>query len=138
MRWLQVVHRQSREIRLGMLEGPAARGLRRPIGGILTVLDLLRSRNAVGYSDWVNDASADGHFQDVSWSSLLAGSDRDYHLTAPLTPPEVWGCGVTYRRSAEFRDEGSGIYDHIYSAERPELFSRRPRGGVWDRASRLA
>ena len=32
------------------------------------------------------------------------------------TPPEVWGCGVTYRRSADFREEGLGIYDRIYEA----------------------
>jgi 2-dehydro-3-deoxy-D-arabinonate dehydratase len=34
----------------------------------------------------------------------------------------VWGCGVTYRRSADFREEGSGIYDRVYVAPRPELF----------------
>jgi 2-dehydro-3-deoxy-D-arabinonate dehydratase len=39
-----------------------------------------------------------------------------------LTPPEVWGAGVTYKRSADFREEGSGIYDKVYSADRPELF----------------
>ena len=37
-------------------------------------------------------------------------------------PPEVWGAGVTYRRSADFREEGLGIYDKIYEAPRPELF----------------
>ncbi|HYN04453.1 MAG TPA: fumarylacetoacetate hydrolase family protein, partial [Vicinamibacteria bacterium] len=40
----------------------------------------------------------------------------------PVSPPEVWGAGVTYRRSADFREEGTGIYDRVYSAERPELF----------------
>ena len=40
----------------------------------------------------------------------------------PLTPPEVWGAGVTYRRSADFREEGTGFYDKVYVAERPELF----------------
>ena len=34
----------------------------------------------------------------------------------------MWGAGVTYRRSADFREEGTGIYDRVYSAERPELF----------------
>ncbi|MBI2940627.1 MAG: fumarylacetoacetate hydrolase family protein [Chloroflexi bacterium] len=48
-------------------------------------------------------------------------------LTIPISPPEVWGCGVTYRRSAEFRDEDTastarGIYDYVYSAPRPEVF----------------
>ena len=39
-----------------------------------------------------------------------------------MTPPEVWGAGVTYRRSADFREEGTGFYDRVYTAERPELF----------------
>jgi 2-dehydro-3-deoxy-D-arabinonate dehydratase len=47
-------------------------------------------------------------------------------LTIPLQPPEVWGCGVTYQKSAAFRDEetgrGPGIYDYVYSADRPEIF----------------
>ncbi|MGH2352170.1 MAG: fumarylacetoacetate hydrolase family protein [Chloroflexota bacterium] len=51
--------------------------------------------------------------------------DRAY-LRLPLNPPEVWGAGVTYRKSAEFRDEDTstskGIYDLVYSAPRPELF----------------
>jgi len=48
------------------------------------------------------------------------------HLMLPIHPPEVWGCGVTYKRSAEMRDDDTtgakGIYDHVYFAERPELF----------------
>ncbi len=64
-----------------------------------------------------------------------AGSAHDYaelleadepRLTMPLFPPQVWGCGVTYRRSAEFRDadmEGPmGIYDKVYQSDRPEIF----------------
>jgi 2-dehydro-3-deoxy-D-arabinonate dehydratase len=124
MKWLQAVHRQSREIRLGLLDGPGARVLRRPCRGILNLLDLLQERGegAGQVSEWVQAASADGYFQDISWSSLLAGTDHEYRLSVPVTPPEVWGCGVTYRRSADFREEGSGIYDRIYSAQRPELF----------------
>jgi 2-dehydro-3-deoxy-D-arabinonate dehydratase len=48
------------------------------------------------------------------------------HLRVPLDPSEVWGAGVTYKKSAEFRDEDTstskGIYDMVYSAPRPELF----------------
>ena len=54
-----------------------------------------------------------------------AGADRP-RLTLPLRIPEAWGAGVTYRKSAEFRDEDmtapTGIYDQVYLAERPELF----------------
>ena len=65
------------------------------------------------------------------WPSerLLAGDDvRGVRLAAPITPRDAWGCGVTYKRSAEFRDEETtgtgtkGMYDYVYSAERPETF----------------
>ncbi len=52
--------------------------------------------------------------------------EQQGQLTAPILPEEVWGAGVTYRPSADFRDAdmetGSGIYDRVYRAERPELF----------------
>ena len=46
------------------------------------------------------------------------------HLIMPLFPPEVWGFGVTYKRSAEMRDEDTGqtIYDQVYTSDRPEAF----------------
>ncbi len=52
------------------------------------------------------------------------------HLMIPLTPPEVWGFGVTYRRSAEVRDadvaaamdSSANIYDRVYHSQRPECF----------------
>jgi len=46
------------------------------------------------------------------------------HLLIPLHPPEVWGFGVTYRRSAEMRDKDTKttIYDYAYSQPRPEVF----------------
>jgi 2-dehydro-3-deoxy-D-arabinonate dehydratase len=59
---------------------------------------------------------------------LLAGEEvGGARLTMPITPREGWGCGVTYKKSAEFRDEDAagttkGIYDYVYSAERPETF----------------
>ena len=64
------------------------------------------------------------------WRELdRAPSPRRAHLLAPLDPPEVWGAGITYRRSREYyeahTDAGGrtkGIYDYVYEAERPELF----------------
>ena len=66
----------------------------------------------------------------VAWRELdRAPSPRRAHLLAPLDPAEVWGAGITYRRSREYYEahtgEGGrtkGIYDHVYEAERPELF----------------
>ena len=66
----------------------------------------------------------------LSFSELNIKPDASKpHLQMPLFPPEVWGCGVTYSRSAEMRDEDTleeegakGIYDQAYSGERPEIF----------------
>jgi 2-dehydro-3-deoxy-D-arabinonate dehydratase len=66
-------------------------------------------------------------------SPVGAFADLDYppdsgrpYLRVPIDPAEVWGAGVTYKKSAEFRDEDTstskGIYDLVYSAPRPELF----------------
>jgi 2-dehydro-3-deoxy-D-arabinonate dehydratase len=64
---------------------------------------------------------------DIRWDQIQVTPDpRKIHLAVPIHPPEVWACGVTYKKSAEFRDgeiqTSKGIYDHVYSARRPELF----------------
>lgn len=46
-------------------------------------------------------------------------------LLKPTDNQEVWAAGVTYERSRIAREEesaGSGIYERVYSAARPELF----------------
>src|SRR5689334_17356130 len=46
-------------------------------------------------------------------------------LLKPTDSQEVWAAGVTYERSRIAREEesaGSGIYDRVYSAARPEIF----------------
>jgi 2-dehydro-3-deoxy-D-arabinonate dehydratase len=44
----------------------------------------------------------------------------------PLCPSEVYGCGVTYERSATFRDNEhgtrEGMYAAVYRGARPEIF----------------
>ncbi|MCS7191458.1 MAG: fumarylacetoacetate hydrolase family protein [Armatimonadetes bacterium] len=46
------------------------------------------------------------------------------HLLLPIDATEVWGAGVTYKRSAEERDADSqtDIYTRVYFSDRPELF----------------
>jgi 2-dehydro-3-deoxy-D-arabinonate dehydratase len=46
------------------------------------------------------------------------------HLLLPIDAPEVWGCGVTYLRSAKTRDVDSDqdIYSRVYNSQRPEVF----------------
>jgi len=50
------------------------------------------------------------------------------NILAPINKQEVWAAGVTYLRSRDARMEesknsgGATLYDHVYEAERPELF----------------
>jgi len=90
--------------------------------GVATTLDLLEAGEERGLvaAQWAAAAERAGHFTGLSWDDLAQGAEG--RLTVPVSPPEVWGAGVTYRRSADFREEGTGIYDRVYSAERPELF----------------
>jgi 2-dehydro-3-deoxy-D-arabinonate dehydratase len=64
-------------------------------------------------------------FLGIGFSDLNVQPDDSIpHLLIPIDPPEVWGCGVTYFRSAEMRDlqiEGD-IYSKVYRADRPEIF----------------
>ncbi len=121
MRILQVAAEDG--VRLGLREGAAAHVLVRPHDGIATSLDLLTSIDAgrIDAPEWRHSAQAAHAFEHVPWAELESGRGP-WRLTLPLNPPEVWGAGVTYRRSAEFREEGSGIYDQVYAAARPELF----------------
>lgn len=119
MRCLQVADAEG-EVRLALREGDRAAVLRRPHEGVATTLDLLASAG-LETAAWRRSAASAGAFVEVAWGSLFdAGSP--WRIAMPLTPPEVWGAGVTYRRSADFREEGSGFYDHVYDADRPELF----------------
>jgi 2-dehydro-3-deoxy-D-arabinonate dehydratase len=116
------VRAASDPARLGVLRGGRARLLSRPHDGIGDTLSLLEACEAGGVelAAWVADAERAGAFADADWPALAAGDGL--RLTMPVAPAEVWGAGVTYRRSADFREEGTGIYDRVYAAERPELF----------------
>jgi 2-dehydro-3-deoxy-D-arabinonate dehydratase len=104
--------------RLGVRRGAQALVLERPAAGIQTTLDLLvaQAERDLDPAKWLADAESQGAFASAAWDALRP------RLAVPLDPPEVWGAGVTYRRSADFREEGTGFYDRVYTAERPELF----------------
>ena len=108
--------------RLGVLQSGRAAVLRTAHEGVLTTLDLLdaQEEGRLSLGGWVSAAERAGRLAETPWDELSRGVD--VRLTMPVTPPEVWGAGVTYRRSADFREEGTGIYDRVYAAERPELF----------------
>jgi len=52
--------------------------------------------------------------------------DATRRLLIPLEPPEVWGFGVTYRKSASDREQdapsGGDIYARAHAGPRPETF----------------
>ena len=53
----------------------------------------------------------------------------DARVVAPVESQEVWGAGVTYLRSRDARREEAvdpTPYDHVYEAERPEIFFKAP------------
>jgi 2-dehydro-3-deoxy-D-arabinonate dehydratase len=108
--------------RLGVVREGRALVLRSAHDGVETTLGLLEAVEERGLTAarWLADAEHAGAFATVAWDDLAHGADL--RLTVPVAPPEVWGAGVTYRRSADFREEGTGFYDRVYSAERPELF----------------
>ncbi len=106
--------------RLGVSRGGQATVLRSPHEGIATVLELFEAQErGLDPEEWVASAERAGRL--LPFDADPARGD-DPRLTVPVTPPEVWGAGVTYRRSADFREEGTGIYDRVYDADRPELF----------------
>ncbi|MEM2876139.1 MAG: fumarylacetoacetate hydrolase, partial [Candidatus Bathyarchaeia archaeon] len=62
--------------------------------------------------------------EEVTFNELCEARREGLKLLSPLDPPEVWGCGVTYKRSRaarEFETRTKGVYDLVYEAERPEV-----------------
>ena len=138
MRWLQVtdlegnVHLASaRETRCASCASPTTRS--RPCSTCSKPSRPIAWRRSPGSSPREHA----GVFDRFSWADLVGGR-LGHRLTVPLTPPEVWGAGVTYRRSARLPRGRPGIYDKVYEAERPELFfkataSRLRRAAAADR-----
>jgi 2-dehydro-3-deoxy-D-arabinonate dehydratase len=108
--------------RLGVRRDGQALVLQGAHDGVATTLELFQAQEDRGLDPrrWLEGAERAGLLAPFAWEDLAAG--RGARLGLPVDPPEVWGAGVTYRRSADFREEGTGIYDRVYSAERPELF----------------
>jgi len=118
--------------RVGLLEGDTVIDITARQDGIASVLDLLlRGRTAPGIERLARRLGRAPRRTRYAWTALdQAPGARRPGLLVPLDPPEVWGAGITYRRSAEYyaahesRETGrvKGIYDHVYESDRPELF----------------
>jgi 2-dehydro-3-deoxy-D-arabinonate dehydratase len=121
MRWFQAALADG-SIRLGIFEQGRAT-LFEPHQGVSSALDLFSAvdEGRLEAGAWLGSARVAAVSRRLDWDELASGAG-EVKLAVPLAPPEVWGAGVTYKRSAEFREEGTGFYDKVYSAERPELF----------------
>jgi 2-dehydro-3-deoxy-D-arabinonate dehydratase len=118
--------------RVGAVEGDAVVDITAPRRGIGSVLELLtRGRTAAGIERLARRLARERRRPRYAWADLdRLPTARRPGLVVPLEPPEVWGAGITYRRSAEYYTEHEaghtgrvkGIYDHVYASERPELF----------------
>jgi len=95
---------------------------------VRSMLDLVEYATAVDLElAEVGEELAAAKALEVSWEEIQLAPDAEkIRVAIPIHPPEVWAFGVTYKKSAEFRDgdiqASKGIYDSVYSARRPELF----------------
>jgi len=118
--------------RVGVVDGDAVIDITATRTGVGSVLDLVTAgRTPAGVERLARRLARVPRRPRHAWAGLdRAPRGRGAGLLAPIDPPEVWGAGITYRRSREYYSEhdagsahrGKGIYDHVYEAERPELF----------------
>ncbi len=118
--------------RVGVLDGDEVIDITARSEGVSSVLDLLlRGRTAAGIERLARRLARAPRRPRYPWRGLdRAPGARRPGLLVPLDPPEVWGAGITYRRSAEYYAEHetdhtgrvAGIYDYVYASARPELF----------------
>jgi 2-dehydro-3-deoxy-D-arabinonate dehydratase len=122
----------GRGLRVGVVEDGVVIDITAARDGAGSVLELIeRGRTAVGVERLARRLARGPRRARYPWAELdRAPSRRRAGLAAPLRPPEVWGAGITYRRSAEYYTEheagqtgrAKGIYDYVYGSARPELF----------------
>src|SRR3970282_226365 len=116
--------------RVGVVAGEDVLDITAPRQGVASVTDLIAASGTAARLESRVRALARAVRTRVPGGSLdRARSPRRQHLLAPLDPPEVWGAGITYRRSREYYEAHTGesgrtkgIYDFVYESERPELF----------------
>ncbi|HTO12685.1 MAG TPA: fumarylacetoacetate hydrolase family protein [Candidatus Binatia bacterium] len=116
--------------RVGIVAGDAVLDVTAPRDGVSSVRELIEAAGSAASLERRARALAKSARARVPWASLdRAPSPRQAHLLVPLDPAEVWGAGITYRRSREYYEAHNehsgrtkGIYDFVYESERPELF----------------
>jgi 2-dehydro-3-deoxy-D-arabinonate dehydratase len=123
--------------RVGLLRGDRVLDVTAPDEGVLSVLDLVeQGKTAAGLTKRTEWLARRLHRKALDWPALQrTPSRRAAHLVIPIDPPEVWGADITYKISAEFRDEDveavkglKGVYDSVYDSPRPALFFKATAG----------
>ncbi len=123
-------HLPKQGLRVGVVEGDAVLDVTSPKAGAASVAALVEtSSSATQIESRVRQLAKRARTR-IPWRELdRPPAPRHPHLVAPLAPPEVWGAGITYRRSMQYYEahtgEGGrskGIYDYVYESARPELF----------------
>lgn len=116
--------------RVGVLEGDDVIDVTSRAAGVTSVLAAVARAGTAERLERLLTPLVRGRRPRLAYATLdRAPSPRHPHLLVPIDAPEVWGAGITYRRSMQYYEAHTGdtgrtrgIYDHVYEAERPELF----------------
>jgi 2-dehydro-3-deoxy-D-arabinonate dehydratase len=113
--------------RVGLVDGDVVVDITSRSAGIGSVLDLIVQGKTARGMDRLAERLAQGKRPRLPFAELdRAPSPRRPYLLPPVDAPEVWGAGITYRRSADYytahQGRARGIYDDVYESVRPELF----------------
>lgn len=123
-------HAPGKGKRVGVVDGEHVIDITNPKAGAGSVLELVTlAGTAAGVERRARDLAKRARTR-IPWRELdRPPSPRRAHLLVPVDAPEVWGAGITYRRSREYYEahgteagRTKGIYDYVYDAKRPELF----------------
>ncbi len=120
-------HLPGKGKRMGVLEGESVIDITEGANSVLALLKraIANKRSLESEGQDALKQALQRRKATLSWAALqnppFPGKP---HLLLPLDTPEVWGAGVTYKRSAEERDIDSqrDVYTRVYFSQRPELF----------------
>lgn len=123
-------HLPSKGVRLGFVDKDMILDI--TVNGVSTILEAVKkaAENKTSIDEIIKPLLDDVHDtggRSYTYNGLDIPPDSGKpYLLMPIFPPEVWGFGVTYKRSARARDADTGkekgMYDYVYSAPRPETF----------------
>lgn len=92
------------------------------------LLDLSQVENCRSLSDILHSPDPLGLAKFLIAPKAAPVAIEEVTFLAPIDQQEIWAAGVTYKRSQVARMEeseaGASHYDHVYTADRPELFMK--------------